>query len=164
MIAPGVSRLRPSIGTPADSALAGARTRARSPLKIVQRATALGWFARWRRASSQVCTALGRSGLLSSRSRVRVALGAPPAKTWFCPPAQRSTATCGCNLKSSSARAHCTQAEAVRTCKQSSAEIGHAGSRPHLPDAAGRRPAAVNYALQYVGRSIRSSPPPSVGQ
>jgi hypothetical protein len=49
--------------------------------KIAPTATACGGFARWRRACSLVCTALGPLCLLSSRSRVRVALGALPAET-----------------------------------------------------------------------------------
>ena len=45
--------------------------------KIVLRTTAVSGFAWRRRAFSQFCTAPGRPCLLSSRSRVRVALGTP---------------------------------------------------------------------------------------
>jgi hypothetical protein len=48
-----------------------------APAKIVPGATAFSCFARRWRACLLVCTALGRLCLLSSRSRVRVALGAP---------------------------------------------------------------------------------------
>ena len=49
--------------------------------KIVLAATACSCLARWRRAFLLVCAALGPVCLLSSRSRVRLAPGAPPAAT-----------------------------------------------------------------------------------